>query len=324
VAGVFPAGAGCRAIGVGHADHRRSRRLSHAGGRRDRYAPVSQEPDQLSNAGSGLLGLHEWQPFTGVAHAGAARFEAPAGGAEPGDDAVGANGSADHREATRALNSSPPPRWLQSTSGQSSFRYPCGRTRVQTVWRYAARAVAPTPLCDCSPGARCVNGALLNTIPDMIGRTIAHYHITAAIGSGGMGEVFRATDAKLARAVALKVLPADMAESPAHRHNPLRRRERWHPLPDNGTQVPAGPGRAVDRRPPESRARHRRIVRGCRVAVDRAAYRHRYAREDDVLHAVTIGMTMYHLVCARSTRRSTGPGNCPISRGTQARWSRSV
>jgi hypothetical protein len=28
----------------------------------------------------------------------------------------------------------------------------------------------------------------------MIGRTLAHYHITAAIGAGGMGEVFRATD----------------------------------------------------------------------------------------------------------------------------------
>jgi hypothetical protein len=27
----------------------------------------------------------------------------------------------------------------------------------------------------------------------MIGRTLAHYRITAAIGAGGMGEVYRAT-----------------------------------------------------------------------------------------------------------------------------------
>ncbi len=51
----------------------------------------------------------------------------------------------------------------------------------------------------------------------MIGRSLSQYRVTAAIGAGGMGEVYRATDSRLGRDVAIKVLPAAVASDPERR-----------------------------------------------------------------------------------------------------------
>src|SRR6266550_3576379 len=46
------------------------------------------------------------------------------------------------------------------------------------------------------------------------GVRLGPYEVVAPIGAGGMGEVYRAHDTKLDRAVAIKVLPASMAKEP--------------------------------------------------------------------------------------------------------------
>src|SRR5262249_25305326 len=57
---------------------------------------------------------------------------------------------------------------------------------------------------------RIVSPAMLLSVGDKLGP----YEIRTSLGAGGMGEVYRAHDGKLARDVALKVLPQSFANDP--------------------------------------------------------------------------------------------------------------
>ncbi len=52
------------------------------------------------------------------------------------------------------------------------------------------------------------------------GSRLAQYEISAPLGEGGMGVVYRASDTKLGREVAIKVLPAEVTAD-------LERRQRF-------------------------------------------------------------------------------------------------
>jgi serine/threonine protein kinase len=57
------------------------------------------------------------------------------------------------------------------------------------------------------------------------GTTLGPYEVVAPLGSGGMGEVYRARDTRLDRTVAIKILPADVAADPQRRER-FRREAR--------------------------------------------------------------------------------------------------
>ena len=97
----------------------------------------------------------------------------------------------------------------------------------------------------------------MKATPAMINQSLSHYKITAELGRGGMGIVYRATDTKLNRDVAIKVLPAAALASEEDRARFFREAQGLAQVADSGVPQVHNVGQAGPRGAARGRSRRR-------------------------------------------------------------------
>jgi hypothetical protein len=114
-------------------------------------------------------------------------------------------------------------RLASAACGAPCFRYPSLPPRIVVgITPRKSQSVEGSGLADARSTLRRHSGVIPGALPASpynpqrlaltLGVCIGPYEIVSAIGAGGMGEVYRATDAKLGRDVALKIVRETVAQ----------------------------------------------------------------------------------------------------------------
>ena len=137
------------------------------------------------------------------------------------------------------------------------------------------------------------------------GTTVGPYQVTAKIGQGGMGEVYRARDTRLDRTVAIKVLPEDVASDPDLKQRFEREAKTISSL-NHPHICPRSPFQS--RNEPEAAARESRLtgdrISGSKQGRARAAVSRR-TLTDIIFHGGDEGLWA-RSISTPATRSSTG------------------
>jgi serine/threonine-protein kinase len=107
--------------------------------------------------------------------------------------------------------------WPEEQSEPSSAKIvkPSSSVNIVTTTGSESRGEdPPTVLSSFKPVTSIPPDAQSSIARELGGEMLAHYRLDDYIGVGGMGAVFRATDIRLDRPVALKILPAEQAKDP--------------------------------------------------------------------------------------------------------------